>query len=65
LSNRALWPASKARTTTVPCASPKFCPALKSTAYTFSSAPEPAMTVAHILLRGIMVASAYPLLAIA
>ena len=47
------------------CASPKFCPALKSTACTPSSAPEPAMTVAHVPLRGIMVGPAHPLLAIA
>src|SRR6201993_3962048 len=31
----------------VPCASPKFCPALKSTACTLSLAAVSAMTVAH------------------
>src|SRR5437879_62367 len=37
------------------CASPKFCPALKSTACTLSSAAVSAMTVPHVPPRRIMV----------
>jgi len=47
------------------CASPKFCPALKSTACTRSSAAVSAMTGAHVPLPGIRVGPAHPLLAIA
>src|SRR5207302_2896698 len=47
------------------CASPKFCPALKSTACTLSSPAVSAMTVAYVPLRGIRVGPAHPLLAIA
>ena len=47
------------------CASPKFCPALKSTACALSSAAISAMTSVHVPLRRIMVGLAHPLLAIA
>ena len=47
------------------CASPKFCPVLKSTASTLSSAGVSAMTGAHVSLRRIRVGPAHPLLAIA
>src|SRR5215471_4173001 len=47
------------------CTSPKFCPALKSTACTLSSVAVSAMTGAHVPLHRIMVWPAYPLLAIA
>jgi hypothetical protein len=46
-------------------ASPKFCPALKSTASTLSSAGVSAMTGAHVSLRRIRVGPAHPLLSIA
>jgi hypothetical protein len=46
------------------CASPKFCPALKSTACILSSATIFAMTRAHFPLRRIMGEPAYPLLSI-
>jgi hypothetical protein len=46
-------------------ASPKFCPALKSTACTLSSAGVSAMTGAHVSLRRIRVGPAHPLLSIA
>ena len=47
------------------CASPKFCPALKSTACTHSSAAVSAMTVPYVPPRRIMVGPVHPLLAIA
>lgn len=49
----------------IACASPKFCPALKSTACTLSSAAGSAMTGAHVPLRRIMAGPAHSLLAVA
>ena len=57
--------AGRARFQNWTCASPKFCPVLKSTASTLSSAGVSAMTGAHVSLRRIRVGPAHPLLSIA